>query len=51
MERAPSRVRDALNEAGIEFEYARTPDGTKFVFRRNDAFEPSDQEDVRIKSR
>lgn len=41
------RVRDALNEAGIEFEYVRTPDGTKFVFHRNDAFEPSGQEDVR----
>lgn len=41
------RVRDALNEAGVEFEYVRTSSGTKFVFHRNDAFGSSGQEDVR----
>ena len=32
------RMKELCSEVGVEIEYARTPDGTKLVFHRNDAF-------------
>ena len=32
------RIRDLCAEVGVRVEYIRTPDGTKLVFHRNDAF-------------
>ena len=33
------RIREACEAAGIRVEYARTANGTKFIFHRNEAFE------------
>ena len=32
------RIKDFCDEAGMSVEYVRTPDGTKLIFHRNDAF-------------
>ena len=32
------RIKNLCDEAGMSVEYVRTPDGTKLIFHRNDAF-------------
>ena len=32
------RIKDFCDEVGMDVEYVRTPDGTKLIFHRNDAF-------------